>query len=426
MNFLKTFWSVCLKYCIVITLLLGIVVCFIGLFIGQYDNIFLYALLGYAVGLLLISLFRYHQDNLNPEFTYRILKLKNSLSHYGLFIKIFPLFLTLVFAVTGDQISESTKLVFNNNGLDSLQIDIYVTLFWALLAAWAILLPLYFTRNDRVNSERLNELLNSIHNSPDKTLFKTYPDYYQEMLKGIDKVASDRSKNEEQKNIDQIHIILKTISEIVKYFSPHADNIEHIGANIWLIFSKQDQTDLINSLPPQINFHCTYQEDAISGVLVLLEDLIVTGNNSKNFDLPSNCMILPLPKTSTQNNIQYALPGTPKAAREGLSIYNDISLLHPDLRDFKASTQTAIKDYFSPKGGGKAIKSFASIRIGNAQNPIAVVNIDSQHNNILGDKQYYPTFFALLEPILTILRPKVLKYRGNFVQSKNYPWINKP
>lgn len=426
MKFLETLWAVFLKYCIVITLLLGIVTCFVGLFIGQYDNTFLFMLLGYTIVLVLISLFRHNQDKLNSEVTYRILKLKNSLSHYGLFIKIFPLFLTLVFAVTGDRISESTKLVFYQQSGQSLQLDIYVVLFWILLAAWAILLPMYFTKNDKVNSERLNELLNSIHNSPDKTLFKTYPDYYKKMLIGIDKIASDGTKNEEQKNIDQIHIILKTISEIVKYFSPHADNIEHIGANIWLIFSKQDQADLFKSLPPQIDFYCTYQENAISGVLVLLEDLIVTGNNSKNFDLPNNCMILPLPKTSTQNNIQYALPGTPKAACEGLSIYNDISLMHPDLSDFKASTQTAIKEYFSPKGGGKAIKSFASIRIGNAQNPIAVVNIDSQHNNILGDKQFYQTFFALLEPIFTILRPKVLKYRENFVQSKNYPWNAKP
>lgn len=421
MEFLKKLKITFCKYSLPTLLLFLLGICTIGL---MWD-IAIKEIIGWAflIFILHFLFFQFFYIDNTQEFkrsSYRALNKKNSLSRFGLFIKIFPIFLTLFFAISGERISQSTRLTFvwENN------LDWFVLIFWILLSIWAILLPMHLTRNDKINTERIEELLNSIHNSPDKTLFTSYPDLYTKMLTSIDDIAIDNSKSKEEKNIDQIKVILKTIAEIVKYFSPHADNIEHIGANIWLIFSKKDQNELIQTLPPQITFHCTYQEDDVIGVLILLKDLIISGNKeSSNFELSSDYIALPLPRSSTLNQIQYALPGSPKAAFDGLSVYNDISLMQPDLKDFKASTQNSINDYFST-GAGKNIKSFASIRIGDETNPIGVVSVDSMHTDILGDKQFYPTFFALIEPVLAILKPKVLKFRETFVQKNDFPWIN--
>jgi hypothetical protein len=74
-------------------------------------------------------------------------------------------------------------------------------------------------------------------------------------------------------------------------------------------------------------------------------------------------------------------------------------------------TRDQIREYFSDKGPGRHIKSFASFRLGTGLNPIGILNIDSSEPGVLGYTQdYYPTFHALLAPIMAALALNVQAY----------------
>ena len=132
------------------------------------------------------------------------------------------------------------------------------------------------------------------------------------------------------------------------------------------------------------------------GILSLIPELSI---NSKN--KISNSISLLVPPYYEKDGIRKALPGASVAALEGLSFYMDTTLMHQECIIFGEETQTKIREYFN--GEGKAIKSFLSCRIGNEERPVGVLNIDSNHKNILGDdKNYYSTFYSLMKPILRI------------------------
>ena len=74
-------------------------------------------------------------------------------------------------------------------------------------------------------------------------------------------------------------------------------------------------------------------------------------------------------------------------------------------------TREEVRTYFGPGGEGASVRSLAAIRIDSGTEPVGVLNIDTDVEDVLGTSpEYYPTFVALLRPLLWLLEPLVKAY----------------
>ena len=351
--------------------------------------------------------------------------ISNDLSDYEIFIRTFPIIITLILATSLDRVKYNTQLFFANlkewENFASTDVDWGLTTFWILLVSWLWLFPISLSAMSIANGRKLKKILSSIHRAPSDEIFVSYPRFYSNMIDAL-KIAKDlRNEDEEQKVIEyEIEIILRTITEIVKYFSPYKDEKEKIGANIWLLLNKIDNTDIISQLPNTLDFKTVHRSEDVSGVAILLKNLILDLKESTNFDIV-RYLALPIPNNANVKDEMKALPGVPYAALEGFSIVNDINALESDLKDFGSEIRGSIVEYFK-NGNGKGINSFASFRIGDNVNPIGVLNLDSNMDNIMGDENFIYTFFALLEPIKKELDDRIIRFLELFRESEDFPW----
>jgi hypothetical protein len=167
-------------------------------------------------------------------------------------------------------------------------------------------------------------------------------------------------------------------------------------------------------LAPRVRFLQSPGELQVQQAVLYLPDALKVDNLSDGGTRHVPLIALPVPeKAYSSNGFGLALPGAPTALLFGApSIFMDTRQLDEECEDLSAAVRTSIAQYFGPHGEGNHIRSFASYRIGRApETPIGVLNIDSDSVCVLGSEEdYYPTFTAMLEPLLALLAPLVSAY----------------
>lgn len=327
------------------------------------------------------------------------------------FIRFYPILITFIFATNSDRIKTNSLefFAFNLKLSNFTLIDWPLLIFWILLFIYMFYLPQYYEGVSKTNKESLEKILNSVHEAPDRQVFAAYSELYNKTMDELyDNNKTDKTSFES--NLEEIKAILKSITELVKYFSPYDDSIEKIGANVWLVLRLDDNKIKPGSLIPSFRTSIN-PNDGVIGIAVLVNDLILKESNSGhinfNFEKP---LVLPIHSNDRdENGFRIALPGVPFAAIEGASAHYNVSLIENDLRDFSAPVREEVLNYFN-KGDGKPISSFASFRLGNGQNPVGVLNLDSKNTHIVGNKRFLKSLLSLLTPFMYELRIRVEKY----------------
>jgi hypothetical protein len=120
---------------------------------------------------------------------------------------------------------------------------------------------------------------------------------------------------------------------------------------------------------------------------------------------------LPVPHAVEHNGIKLVLPGAPHAFITGaMNVYEDTRNLHRDYPDLDATVRRDMRMYFADGGPGSRVRSFASFRIG-GESANGVLNLSRTSENVLGpERQYYPTFHALIAPYLYLLETLLRNY----------------
>ena len=221
---------------------------------------------------------------------------------------------------------------------------------------------------------------------------------------------------------EQIQLVLSVIAEMAKEFARDHDGA--YGASLMLAVSREDIPRLSEVLrtphrpedDPVEDGHpngklrfAGYRTDvsAQSGLLILPADLALKalpgpGLPQKDYPLVS----LPIRFAP----LDTVLPGAPRAVLDGYSVHNDTrTLADEDCMGLAPATREEVRAYFGPGGDGEAIRSMASVRIGRSgSDPVGVVNVDTNTENVLGaDDAYHKTFIALVQPLLRLLEPLV-------------------
>lgn len=313
-----------------------------------------------------------------------------------------------------DGIRQKTRYFLSNiiSGTRS-ELNWWVIVFWVALGILAFLVYYRF----RGDNHRTRDIIAAIHKAPNRQLFYAYDVLFRtsEATANNTRTAANKAAATDEK-VDilatGITSILERIVLLTSYFHTHQERARAvIGANVMLVASKPYPKEITDKL----KFFDTGRQrlESLAAVLFLPKELTVTGaqDNGQPRNIP--IISLPVPPAVSRNGNRLALPGAPHALLTGaLSEYSDACrIADEDCKDFDAETRREVREYFSPGGLGEAIRSFVSLRIGTAREPVGVVNIDSPDDPVLGTHpEYHITFLALATPLLRLLEPLVADY----------------
>lgn len=274
-------------------------------------------------------------------------------------------------------------------------------------------------------SQDLRHVTTIITSVQNMKLVQMAPQLLQNTIKNLYEI--DYAANEEKLKEDleaKISCTLRNLIELTTYFSKVTN--EHINANIMLIVNNNDENEKLIKLKEVVENRLIFSENmskaSMSGILYLVPGLIHRANgNSMNFiSLPISQKAF---EKSEQQNTRYVLPGAPEAVYSGFTYISDTSKIGADCGDFAKPLREQIVSYFK-NGDGKEISSIVSMRIGDAQVPVGIINIDSNKSLLLGatsnqelnkskaelQNSFNPLYIDYVSPILTELSKPVSKY----------------
>jgi hypothetical protein len=341
----------------------------------------------------------------------------------GWALQVFTRFITsigpLVFAawisVDGGNISASTQQFIQDPF--SGNINWYVCTFWAALIVWTRSLYLRLDQEDKFETKYRATLMRTLYHLPDLSILWNYRQYHA-IVNGISRRQSSyRCSNgnvDTEKVASDIRIILAVIAEMAQVFAKSEDEI--YGANIMLVLNKKDTARVNPSVRDRVRFLGDQQSiDALDGLLVLPDDLAVKDTRSDSAEPTRDYPLIALPIRRGPPDL--VLPGAPTAVLEGdlVSVHEDTRELADECQGFSRPVREEVRRYFSAEGEGSEIRSFAAIRLGGGEEPVGVINIDTDGTNVLGgEEEYYPTFWALLRPLLDLTIPLVTLYAEEY------------
>jgi hypothetical protein len=283
--------------------------------------------------------------------------------------------------------------------------------FWAACIAWATMVYFRLRKDDDVSESRIRELIRAITRAPDASVVINYPtEYFQPCIRALGPFLITSAPPDQAKRLVAGKIVeaLKCIARMARHFARQPDAI--YGANIMLAASPA-QFSLIQATM-DLRFHDSRYLDPLAAILYSREALCVAScDENRTRVVPA--IAVPVPEALMKHDRYLAIPGAPRALLSGRpGVHIDAWKLHEDCVDLAAPIRDEIRHYFSASGGGKDIRSFASFRLGTeGDSPIGILNIDSNHTGILGtEPDYYPTFHALIEPIMAALALNVEEY----------------
>lgn len=280
--------------------------------------------------------------------------------------------------------------------------------FWVACIAWATMVYLRLRKDDDVSEDRVRELTRAINRAPDASVVINYPTlYFQPCIEVLRPVCVTSLPSEHAKKVlaDKIVKALKCIAQMAKHFAGQHE--ADYGANIMLA-ATPDQFSLIRATM-NLKFHDPNELVTLRAILYSREALCVA---SCAEELKPRRVVpaiaVPVPRAEV-----LAIPGAPRAFLSGKpGVHSDAWSLHEDCSDLAKPVRDEIGQFFSAHGAGKHIRSFASFRLGTeGASPIGILNIDSNTCGVLGpEPNYYPTFHALLVPIMAALAQNVQEY----------------
>ncbi|HEY9516853.1 MAG TPA: hypothetical protein VIQ74_14340 [Gemmatimonadaceae bacterium] len=313
---------------------------------------------------------------------------------------------------------QQVRIVLERGG-----IDWWTTAFWIATALYAWVVYKRLQHEDARETERAMAIIRTIHRSPNINVIRYYPDYYRAFQRALQSQEVDDEMSEHhrlQAFSANIRAGLDVIADMAQEFA--RANGASYGANVMLVARRPFTPDLIKAL----RFHPKTDTEGLLAILYLPEALLVTEREGqKARHIP--CISLPVPREEyNQRGERLALFGAPTALLRGEpSVYLDTRDVSSEYEDLAKPIQSEISEYFSPDGDGRDVRSFASFRIGySADNPIGVVNIDSNEQYVLGrDEEFFVTFRALMEPLLDMIAPQVVEY-ARLLSASTTPIMN--
>lgn len=325
-------------------------------------------------------------------------------------VALIPVVLGAILAIWPKEIQDATQAaVLGPRG----PLHFWVTVFWLVVIGWTWLLYLRLRSDDQKESSRLRDLTSAIHRVPNYAVVENYADYFDAITAKLSAVATSEDPVQLAGGIRAAMVIVAGLARDFRRGGSHV----HYGANVMLhtrprpaLFVRCFDDEILNAL----RFFDRSQSDpcALSAILFLPSPLLYAGGSAdERRTVP--VIALPVPHTArdTQGHV-LALPGAPWALLTGTaSVYEDARLMPDHCLDFAAPIRTEITAYFSEQGAGREIRSLASFRIGDELEPVGVLNIDCAETHLLGSTpEYYPTFFALMTPVLRLLVEPVTRY----------------
>lgn len=273
--------------------------------------------------------------------------------------------------------------------------------FWALCLAWASFLAVRLQRVDTLSRDRRLSLIRAVHHVPNLNVIKNYPTFYRKVARTLRK----EPRGDAEALAKPIRKTLKRLATMAQEFS-RATKATY-SANIMLTLDPE-------SVRPEhtavLRFNGDTRLDALLAVLHLPNGLRSTPDSG----IPHYEPVIALPVSQEEydgRKRRRVIPGAPWTMKTGTpGTYEDTHAIGKYCTDFAQPVQDEIVEYFTA-GEGKTYRSFASFRLNANGNPVAVLNIDSNDVNVLGgSREYYVTFYALIEPVLHLLVPHVTAF----------------
>jgi len=293
--------------------------------------------------------------------------------------------------------------------------------WWALAfvlgsAFWAYLLYRRLKTDHQTEDDRVADVLRAIHRVPNYQVIVSYPDYFTRSADALAKTSSTSGSPEEVLRALEagIQAVLTIIAGMTSEFARASEDVSY-GANIMLVTRPGQSApafdaDLMNAL----RFYDREGGNPASlfAILYLPKELLL-GHLPDRPVRTIPLIALPVPRApQTSAGARLALPGAPWALLTGTqSMEEDTRKMAAECADFARPIISEIDAYFSEAGDGKDARSFVSYRIGDEHNPVGVLNIDSNRTFVLGpEPEYYASFYALITPLLRLLREPVTRY----------------
>jgi hypothetical protein len=272
------------------------------------------------------------------------------------------------------------------------------------------LLALRLKAEDHVDDEKTLEVFRAVIRAPNARIHDHYPEYWSAFEDELHGALSGITRDEVAKGIRGC---LKVIAEMAANFARAEATRGEYGANIMLFVWRDNSGGPLfpKSLVAALRFHSATDLGALRGMLYLPGDLTVRSLDDAHVRVIPN-FALPVPDTGS-SSAPPPIPGAPFAVIDGGSVHGDARTIADSeaCEYFSKSVRDQIREYFSERGAGRNVGSFASYRIGTGTKPAGVLNLDTNHRHVLGPhEEFYTTFTALVVPMLEGLRFAVERY----------------
>ncbi len=290
------------------------------------------------------------------------------------------------------EIKESTaRLLRGPRG----SLDVLVLLFWLISLTWAVL----FYMRLIAESDEKKRLERAINRCPNPQVLRTYHASFAAVAAALDRA---KALPETMEGLKQLGARLReALKELLNFCRNFSDPVQGTlrGCNVMLVRNGSFAQGCLDKLRFHPDGHTT------SDLLAILEmpsALVVSSSETPHVV----SIALPVPRElKGKHGTIRALPGAPNALLTGkLSVHRDTRQMLAECTDLDGEVREELRRYFSDDGDGRNVRSFASVRVGTADDPVAVLNFDYAEPDLLGPSEYYGTFLALLAPMLHLLR----------------------
>lgn len=276
--------------------------------------------------------------------------------------------------------------------------ELWLVGFWSLFAALAVTVVLRLRAEGWENTERVRKVLQTVHLSPNPTIFANYPRLYREAE------AAERGADAA---LEAIHAVLNAIIELTRYFSRTPGG--SIRARVFLIARPGEEASA--AYPPELVERLRFFDrsrlrlDSLGALLYLPAELSVgPKEKGKHGEI---VLALPVPRRAeTPHGHRLALPGPPHVLLSGEPCVceNTRILLGAWCEDLEKAVRDELERYYGMGGEGRDTRSFISMRLGGDDDPTGVLNLECDQPDILGpEPSYYVTYFALVTPLVRLL-----------------------
>lgn len=342
-----------------------------------------------------------------------------------LFVGVWAFVVGLLCTTNGTDITESTKLFVSIAFSKDLHfgdfgIHAWVVVFWIISAIWVFFFIISVIIEDRSASEKIEMLSALILRAPGRSrLYKNYKSIFDkafDVFRELGAITKEFSGSD-FKRVEEFEVGLIAINTLLIRVARQFFNNEMIvGANLMIFFKGKSDSSLIQKLLRGSKSLYFRQQGDLEGVLVLIPELI---SSSDRIDRKIPPLVLPVYRNSAEvygvaDSDDGIIPGATLAFRDGTSMVGDTGNIGKYYSKFSADLQAEVKAFFSDYG--KHVRSFASFRIPESTEeetfPIGVLNLDSDISYSFGlDEEFFPTFYALIYPILKLLSEHLYEFR---------------